>query len=128
MIDEIQSTSADITALDSSFPFISGTPTAGHISEVACSVNPSAPANEGNCPPSDILGSAINSTGAITYTGTFGPVGTLWVDKDITDNGFSSFTDSVLETTATPEPSSIALFGTGLLAAAGVVRRRLATK
>jgi hypothetical protein len=125
LIYQVQSTSADIVALDSSFPFIASSP--GHISEVACSVDPSLPANEGNCPPADILGSALNTTGGITFTSPnpFGPVSSLWIDKDITPAGFSSFTDTVEEIGVTPEPSSIALFGTGMLAAAGVVRRRL---
>jgi hypothetical protein len=46
-------------------------------------------------------------------------------DLDYNDDQFV-FTNISSTTTPTPEPSSIALLGTGLLAAAGAVRRRLA--
>jgi len=110
---------AEITNLDSGFTQGTGTP-AGNIVETACKVNPT-----GGCSPANTLVTYQNNGGPLTSP-AFGPVSSLWVDKDITDNGFSAFTDSVHETTTpTPEPSSIALFGTGMLAAAGVVRRRL---
>jgi hypothetical protein len=122
LVYEVQSTSTNITALDSGFIPVEGNPPpGGQIAESACGSDPLL--HEGTCTP--LLASVTNSTGAITYTASFGPVSTVWVDKDITDNGFSSFTDSI-QTSATPEPSSIALFGTGLLAAAGALRRRLA--
>ena len=122
LVYEVQSTSTNITALDSGFIPVEGNPPPpGQIAESACGSDPLL--HEGTCTP--LLASVTNSTGAITYTASFGPVSTVWVDKDITDNGFSSFTDSI-QTSATPEPSSIALFGTGLLAAAGALRRRLA--
>jgi len=123
LVYEVQSTAATMTALDSAFIPVAGNPApGGHISETACGTNPLL--TQGSC--TDILGSALNTSGSITLTNAFGPVSNLWVDKDIEDNGFSSFTDSIEQTTPTPEPSSIALFGTGMLAAAGVVRRRLA--
>lgn len=122
LIYEVQSTAATITSIDSSFNPVAGNPPPhGQIAETACGTDPLS--TEGTC--QDVLGTALNTTGLITFTNSFGPVSTLWIDKDITDNGFSSFTDSI-EQTATPEPSSIALFGTGMLAAAGMIRRRLA--
>ncbi len=121
LVYEITSTSADITGIDNSFTFVTG----GQIMETACSVDPQLPANNGSCPTADILGSILNTTGGTQFSNSFGPVSTIWIDKDVTDTGFSSFSDSVEETGVTPEPSSIALFGTGLLAAAGALRRRL---
>ena len=49
--------------------------------------------------------------------------GTLVLDHASSDT--STFT-AVVETAVTPEPSSIALFGTGLLGIAGVIRKRFA--
>jgi len=127
LVYEVASTSADITSLDSGFNQGNGTP-AGSIVETGCAVNPMPAPNNGICPtgpPTSVLATFTNNGGTAT-SDTFGPVETVFVDKDVTDNGFSSFVDSVDETTTpTPEPSSIALFGTGMLAAAGVVRRRL---
>jgi PEP-CTERM motif len=123
LIYEVTSTSASITALDSTFnPVVTNPPTSGQIAETACSSDPML--TEGSCPSANILGTGLNTTGGQTFTTPFDPQSTLWVDKDVEDNGFSSFSDSI-EQTATPEPSSIALFGTGMLAAAGVIRRRL---
>jgi PEP-CTERM motif len=117
LVYEVTSTSADILGINNSFTFLTG----GQIMETACSVNPEL--TNGSCPTADILGSILNTTGG-TESDTFtSPVSTMWIDKDVTDTGFSSFSDSVEE--VTPEPSSIALFGTGLLAAAGALRRRL---
>jgi hypothetical protein len=111
---------SEITNLDSGFTQGNGTPP-GNIVETGCRVDPTI----GGCSPANTLVTYTNTGGPLTSPG-FGPVSSLWVDKDITDNGFSTFMDSVHETTTpTPEPSSIALFGTGLLAAAGMGRRRL---
>jgi hypothetical protein len=115
---EVSSSSDHIVGLDSSFSQGAGSP-AGSIVETACAINPV----EG-CPSNDLLANYTNN-GGIANSAPFGPVGAVWINKDVTDNGFSEFTDSVEETTVTPEPSSIALFGTGLLAAAGALRRRL---
>jgi hypothetical protein len=110
---------SEITNLDSGFTQGTGTPP-GTIVETGCKVDPTS-----GCSPANTLVTYTNTGGQLTSPG-FGPVSSLWVDKDITDNGFSEFMDSVHETsTVTPEPSSFALFGTGLLAAAGAVRRRL---
>jgi hypothetical protein len=117
LVYEVQSTSSNIIGLDSSF-----TPSAGsQIQESACGTDPESPVNEGSCTP--LLGTVINSSGAITYTPTFGPVSTLWVDKDVTDTGFSSFTDSI-EESAVPEPASGLLLGAALCGLGLIGRKR----
>jgi len=122
LVYEVSSTSADITQLDSAFTNGDLTPP-GSIIETACSVDPEL--HGGICPAADVITSFTNPPN--TLSATFGPESNIWIDKDITDNGFSEFEDTVHETTtpAIPEPSSFALFGTGLLAAAGALRRRL---
>lgn len=69
------------------------------------------------------LAGETNSSGAVTFSGTFGPEQEIWIEKDITNPGFSSFTDSVV---ATPEPSSLGLLfmaAFGIAAAARKYRR-----
>ena len=48
------------------------------------------------------------------------------IEADRTSGGNQNVLLDSLTTAATPEPNSLMLFGTGILAAAGVVRRRLA--
>ena len=67
---------------------------------------------------------SISGDGFFTGTGYDQTPGTFTFTSQLTD-GQSSTTFSA-STIATPEPSSIALLGTGMLAAAGALRRRLA--
>jgi hypothetical protein len=119
LIYEVQSTSTDIIALDSTFTPAPGPP-APQINESACGSDPAL--NQGACTP--LLVNVINTTGSETLSGTFGPVSKLWVDKDITDPGFSSFTDSIEETSSAPEPGTGLLLGAALCGLGLVGRKR----
>jgi hypothetical protein len=103
----VVSTSTDITAIASTF----GPPDTGEIFESACSSNPTI------IPPGCgvAITSVDNTTGAYTQSASFSPLSSVFIDKDVTDPGFSSFTDSIVETSAVPEPSSFWFLGAGLL-------------
>lgn len=70
----------------------------------------------------------LNSASLIGYTG--GSLTTPPYDSDLEVNGqfYEDLTSGqvTVPTSVTPEPSSIALLGTGLLGVAGVVRKRFA--
>jgi len=64
-----------------------------------------------------------------THTATFSPVSSLTVVKDLTLSGGTTGSASVSEFTNAvsdvPEPGTLALFGTGLLGLASLIRRKL---
>jgi hypothetical protein len=60
---------------------------------------------------------ATSTSTELEFLGRNDPSGTFLTDVDVEDNGPAS--------AATPEPAALTLTGTGLLALAGIVRRRL---
>jgi hypothetical protein len=110
----VTSTSADITALASTF----GPPGVGEIFESACATDPTI------VPPGcgSPIATVTNTTGAYTVSPSFGPLSQVFVDKDVTDLGFSSFTDSIQESTV-PEPSSFGFLGVALCGLAVFARK-----
>lgn len=111
MTYEVQSTSNNITQVDSTFLPSSDTAPPPSIQEVVWGCDP----NSFGC--STVLATYNNTDGSLTFSPTFGPEQTIWITKDIQTGGpvaISGFTDSVV---ATPEPSSIGLL---LIAAFGI--------
>jgi len=116
LVYEVTSDTPGSFSVDSTFTPASGPPLP-QINESVCSSDPEA--TEGSCPQGQVLAEVINATGSITSSSNFGPLSQFWIDKDITDPGFSSFTDSV-STNVVPEPSTAlflgaAIFGFGLI-------------
>lgn len=106
----VTSTSGTITEVDSTYMPTTATPQSLVVD--VCGDNPAT--NLGACSP--VLASVPNNTGALTFGSiTGGPVSSIYVETDITNPGFSSFTNSFV---ATPEPSSI---GFMLIGALGIV-------
>jgi hypothetical protein len=122
LIYKVESTSANIVSLSSTFTPASGPPVP-LIAESACGSDPTPP---GACSP--LLATVTNTSGGITLTPTFGPVSTVWVDKIVNDPGFSSFTDAVQTGSATPEPAYLGVFSASLLGLGFLVRRFKAQK
>ncbi|HEY1208033.1 MAG TPA: PEP-CTERM sorting domain-containing protein [Terracidiphilus sp.] len=109
MVYEVQGP-AGIYQLNNSFL---GGGVGDNISETACTGNPICGTQ---------LAYVFNNTGGTNvYSGTFATNGTFFVNKDVSDSPytFSEFTDSI---DLAPEPSSLIMFGTGLLGLAGMLR------
>jgi hypothetical protein len=71
------------------------------------------------------LRSAVSGTGNGGPFNSGSPFPTALGNFDITDVSGSSTFSATLATAATPEPSTFALLGTGILGLAGVIRRKL---
>jgi len=116
LVYKVSSTKTDITAIDSTFG--PPQPAGSQIFESACPTDPTI------IPPGcgSPYATVTNTTGLYTISSTFGPVSSLYIDKDIENFGFSTFTDSIEETTV-PEPMAMSLLGGGL-ALLGMLRFR----
>jgi len=116
LVYKVTSTSTNIVAIDSTFG--PPQPAGSQIFESACPTDPTI------IPPGcgSPYATVTNTTGLYTISSTFGPVSSLYIDKDIENFGFSTFTDSIEETTV-PEPMAMSLVGGGL-ALLGMLRFR----
>jgi hypothetical protein len=120
LVYEVTSTTSGIFSVDSTFT-PAAPPPDPRINESVCSTDPEL--TEGSCPQANVLAQVNNVTGSIATSGNFGPLSQFWVDKDITDPGFSSFTDSVNVGTV-PEPSTSVFLGAAILGL-GMISRKL---
>jgi hypothetical protein len=117
LVYKVSSASANITAIDSTFG--PPEPAGSQIFESACPTDPTI------IPPGcgTPYATVTNTTGLYTISSSFGPVSSLYIDKDIENFGFSTFTDSVEDPAVIPEPMTMSLVGGGL-ALLGMLRFR----
>lgn len=73
----------------------------------------------------DAFGLHVMGTGTFTETGYDSTAGSIILNSQTTGGMGVTFAASAAAAAPTPEPSSLMLLGTGVLGAAGMVRRRL---
>jgi hypothetical protein len=116
LVYQVSSPNANITNIDSTFG--PPAPAGSQIFESACPTNPTIVPPGCGTPYATVT----NTTGLYTISSSFGPVNSIYIDKDIENFGFSEFTDSV-EDPSVPEPMAMSLVGGGL-ALLGLLRFR----